>query len=222
MLKVDLHCHTLFSDGRHGPKLMLEAALKKGLDGIAITDHDTFRGYTYLKRENLASRVIPGIEVSTEYGHVVMLCHNEVKVSRNLRELVDIAKAEQCFLFPSHPYDITRDGIGEKAEEFPFSGIEVYNPKAPAYANRRALETARKMSIQGLANSDSHVYYALGSAYNIIEGDEFSTETVLTSLFKGKAEPVAVGLTTKAKIEIAKWFILRHFEGYTGISMRKM
>ena len=44
-MSYDLHCHTVFSDGSTDVKDLLRAAERKGLDGIAITDHDTFEGY---------------------------------------------------------------------------------------------------------------------------------------------------------------------------------
>ena len=44
-MPYDLHCHTVFSDGSTTVKDLLRAAERNGLDGIAITDHDTFAGY---------------------------------------------------------------------------------------------------------------------------------------------------------------------------------
>ncbi|MBS0654507.1 MAG: PHP domain-containing protein, partial [Verrucomicrobia bacterium] len=43
--RVDLHCHSTYSDGSLTPQNLLELAKKEGLDAIAITDHDTFGGY---------------------------------------------------------------------------------------------------------------------------------------------------------------------------------
>ena len=41
---ADLHSHTHFSDGTHSPEELIEAAHQKGLDCIAVTDHDTVDG----------------------------------------------------------------------------------------------------------------------------------------------------------------------------------
>lgn len=41
----DIHCHTVFSDGTETPQGMVSLALRNGLDGIAITDHDTSAGW---------------------------------------------------------------------------------------------------------------------------------------------------------------------------------
>lgn len=41
----DLHCHTVFSDGRQTPEDMVREACDRGLHGVAITDHDTTTGW---------------------------------------------------------------------------------------------------------------------------------------------------------------------------------
>lgn len=67
MSKYDLHVHTYFSDGLHSPGVVIDRAIEKGLDGIAITDHDTVLGieeailYTDTKD---GFNIIPGIEFS--------------------------------------------------------------------------------------------------------------------------------------------------------------
>jgi len=50
-MRIDCHCHTIYSkhwfwgyDSINTPKEMIKAAIKKGLDGIAITDHNTVKG----------------------------------------------------------------------------------------------------------------------------------------------------------------------------------
>ena len=44
-MKFDLHIHSKYShDGVMEPKKIVDIAIKKKLDGIAITDHDTIRG----------------------------------------------------------------------------------------------------------------------------------------------------------------------------------
>jgi len=45
-MKIDLHCHSYYSDdGISSPEKLIKMALKKGLDGIALTDHDTTKGW---------------------------------------------------------------------------------------------------------------------------------------------------------------------------------
>lgn len=84
---IDLHVHSTKSDGTYTPTELVDYAIQKGLTAFALTDHDSIDGLdeaiSYRNRlvENGASsipRVIPGIELSTEYHgkdiHIVGLC----------------------------------------------------------------------------------------------------------------------------------------------------
>ncbi|MBB2955237.1 hypothetical protein FHX77_000640 [Bifidobacterium commune] len=46
----DLHCHTVFSDGTKSPAQLVALAFRLGLDGVAITDHDTTAGWPDAQR----------------------------------------------------------------------------------------------------------------------------------------------------------------------------
>lgn len=79
MKTADLHTHTTCSDGTYTPSELVVYAAKKGLSAIAVTDHDTAEGIEEAVYQGKKSgiEVIPGIEVSTEYGetdiHIVGL-----------------------------------------------------------------------------------------------------------------------------------------------------
>ncbi|GAW91533.1 PHP domain-containing protein [Calderihabitans maritimus] len=66
---VDLHVHTTASDGTMTPTEVVEEALKLGLRGIAITDHDTTEGIEEACQaaSGKSLLVIPGVEISTEW-----------------------------------------------------------------------------------------------------------------------------------------------------------
>jgi predicted metal-dependent phosphoesterase TrpH len=70
MGRLDLHIHTTASDGVLTPAEVVRVAVDKGLEAIAITDHDTTAGIDAALEAAQASRleVIPGIELSTEEG----------------------------------------------------------------------------------------------------------------------------------------------------------
>jgi len=66
---IDLHLHTTASDGTMSPAHLVRYADKKGIEAIAITDHDTIDGNEEAMREGRAVNlpVIPGVEISVEY-----------------------------------------------------------------------------------------------------------------------------------------------------------
>ncbi|MBI2861906.1 MAG: PHP domain-containing protein [Chloroflexi bacterium] len=67
-MRIDLHIHTNASDGAYSPADVVELAHEKGLDIIAITDHDSTEG---VEEATAAGRrwgveVIPGVELSAD------------------------------------------------------------------------------------------------------------------------------------------------------------
>jgi 3',5'-nucleoside bisphosphate phosphatase len=66
---IDLHSHTDRSDGTFTPAELIAEAVRVGLAGLAITDHDTFAGYDaavpYAQKAGV--ELICGIELSTRY-----------------------------------------------------------------------------------------------------------------------------------------------------------
>ena len=69
MKKIDLHCHTTASDGIKTPTELINYAVSRGIEVIAVTDHDTVAGVCEALDYSAAIdfRVIPGIEFSIDY-----------------------------------------------------------------------------------------------------------------------------------------------------------
>lgn len=80
-MSIDLHCHTRFSDGSTPLAEVLELAKLRGVDTLAITDHDTMAGCEEAQRlgEKLGVRVIPAVEISARdeqrQGKAHILCY---------------------------------------------------------------------------------------------------------------------------------------------------
>lgn len=66
---VDLHTHSLFSDGTYSPTELIESAAQAGLEAIALTDHNTVAGLAEFIRaaEGYDLAAIPGVEISAGY-----------------------------------------------------------------------------------------------------------------------------------------------------------
>lgn len=65
----DLHCHSQASDGRLRPAELAHRAVARGVDVLALTDHDTVAGLAELRQEiadhQLPLTLIDGVEIST-------------------------------------------------------------------------------------------------------------------------------------------------------------
>jgi len=65
----DLHTHTRCSDGTLAPAELLARAAEKGVDVLAITDHDTLEAYRAVTPGGESPRLVAGIEFSTQWEH---------------------------------------------------------------------------------------------------------------------------------------------------------
>lgn len=68
-MRIDLHTHTNASDGRLSAPDLLQRAIAKGVEMLAITDHDTVAAYRDIDRSRPALTLVPGIEFSTAWRH---------------------------------------------------------------------------------------------------------------------------------------------------------
>jgi predicted metal-dependent phosphoesterase TrpH len=196
-IKIDLHCHSFFSgDGVSSPEQLIEAARAKGLDGFAITDHNTCDAVKYLtdrghmRPDGLPVDnflIIPGVEVTTAEGH--LLCIGAVLPNLKGRSAVEV-----CHLIheaggiaiPPHAYDIFRAGIRENVlKTLHIDAMEVFNAATTLKRyNRMAYNYALDHRLPMTASSDAHHYAAIGTAYTILETDNFSVAGVLAQIVK--------------------------------------
>ncbi|MBM97294.1 MAG: phosphatase [Oceanospirillaceae bacterium] len=71
---MDLHCHTTASDGDWAPEKLVAEAAARGIQTLAITDHDTFAGYRQAREtaSSLGVTLIPGIELSAVWSGITL------------------------------------------------------------------------------------------------------------------------------------------------------
>lgn len=170
-MKIDLHTHTFCSkDSCNQYDRIIEAVQRKGLDGIAVTDHDEFRGALELQ-ERAPFLVIPGEEIKTSAGEIIGLFLTEwIPPGLEPLETVHRIHSQGGLAYVPHPFDEIR---GSRLQRWalehvtPFIDIlEVFNARnaLPRY-NARALEYAREHDLLGGAGSDVHTYGEYGQAY---------------------------------------------------------
>lgn len=65
---IDLHCHSVYSDGTFTPETLVEQAARAGLGAFAITDHDTIQGLdrAAAAASRLGVDLISGVEISAD------------------------------------------------------------------------------------------------------------------------------------------------------------
>lgn len=79
MPKIDLHTHSIFSDGTSSPEEVVLAAVKAGANIFALTDHDTTDGVEKARKASEEHRILftAGVEISTrEHDHLHFTGYN--------------------------------------------------------------------------------------------------------------------------------------------------
>ena len=173
-LKIDLHVHTCYSnDGTTTPKQLITYSRKKGLDGVAITDHDTIQGALELAN-NREIIIIPGIEIDTLQGHVLAL--NVIEpIPLNLTLLETIEKIHELggIAVAAHPSVMLKGLRTRMWRDLNFDAVEVINSAAfpfflSTYLNRKM---AVNLNLPQTGGSDAHCALEIGFAYTLIDAD---------------------------------------------------
>ena len=197
-LKIDLHVHTCYSsDCSTTLENIVSFSKKKGLSGVAITDHDTVEGaLRLLKKKNNGLIVIPGIEVSTDQGHVLGLnVTTPITPRLSARETVEEIHEAGGIAVAAHPSAMLKSGIGlmGKLSSCGFDAVEVINSSLfpfslLTYLNERA---ATRSGLPQTAGSDSHLPETIGLAYTVFEDlePEASVEGIIEAVTEGKIFP---------------------------------
>lgn len=198
MLKADLHIHTLRSDhfllGRMGlvdglntPSEMVKMASQKGLDCLAITDHNVLFDWKEAQRltQKYGVLVIPGVELYLNWKDIIALGIKKLPQVKDLWEFRKVVHNQGGVLIAPHPCDPL--GRGPKNFEF-FDGVEVVNGFSP-YGFKKLVAAADKLGIAKTCGSDAHWVGQLGWVHCWIEADP-AIESVIEAIKKGRVEPV--------------------------------
>ena len=191
-LTLDLHVHTNYShDGHDSVEKIIASAIAQKLDGIAICDHDTMDG-SFAAREYVADNhldliIIPGMEVTTSKGHLLVLGIEE-KIEEGLSpaETIKIAREmnDTVVIIVPHPFHPFRHSIGNVQSGI--DAIEIYNSRFfTGLGNKIARITAARNNITAVAGSDAHSADCVGLATVIVE-TEPDPKAILRAIQQGK------------------------------------
>lgn len=186
-MRFDLHIHSNYStDSNLAVDDILKQAVRKGLDGIAICDHNMVEGSLVAIRRakelNLPLLVIPGIEISTSEGHLIVLGIREnIQPGLPVLETINIARQKSGVVIAPHPFK--RNSIGFAANDA--DAIETFNSRCLFGENEKAKQMAHELEKPEVGGSDSHLLSTIGLGFTEIDArpDE---NLVLESIRKGK------------------------------------
>ncbi len=205
---IDLHNHTsrYSDDSLLSPEELVEGAKKAGLDGISITEHDYFwdpKDLLELSRR-MDFLVIPGVEITTEEGHLLVFGLEEyvfgMHRARFVKEKVDKRGGA---IIAAHPYRrqfkpeyndaASYEQSVQKACRNPIfavaDGVEVLNGRGSDRENAFAREVTRRLNLKGIATSDAHQNHDIGKYATRFEGKISGLEDLIRELKDGRFRP---------------------------------
>lgn len=223
-MKIDMHCHV--KEGSVDSKVGIEEYIKilkeHGFDGMVVTDHDTYKGYRYWKKNIKGQKhtdfvVLKGIEYDTsDAGHIIVIMPEGVKMRMlemkglPVSALIDFVHRHGGILGPAHPcgekymsYTNTKSYIKTPEVIKRFDFIEVFNACEPEISNAGAAKLAQKYDKPGIGGSDAHKQNCVSLAYTEFP-EPVTCETELIEQIRRKVPIKAGGTlynkTTKDKL----------------------
>ena len=209
---IDLHTHTFpnSDDSFVSPDELVDAAKGLGLDGICITEHDYFWDPDDIRA--LSRRhgflVLPGCEVNTDGGHVLVLGLKEYVFGMHkaafLRKLVEWAGG---VMMAAHPYRrrYIRDGARRSGDYWAMvnnacrddffslcDAIEMLNGRATDDETVFSQDLCRRLGLGAVGGSDSHRLTQLGNVATRFHGKITCLEDLIGELKTGRFEPATL------------------------------
>jgi predicted metal-dependent phosphoesterase TrpH len=200
VLKIDFHIHTYYSkDSSITLNQVVTFAKKRGLDGIAITDHNTIRGAVKLKTHDIF--VVPGIEISTLEGHLLGLnITTEIPAKLGMEETIKRIHDVGGIAIAPHPTSFYKSPPTRAVDSY--DAIEVINASSIPFSMLTYLSKrfAKRLGLPQIGGSDSHYAPEIGSAYTIVDADPDVGE-IVDAIKRGATSPMGGGIPWKTRFE---------------------
>ncbi|MCJ7722452.1 CehA/McbA family metallohydrolase [Candidatus Bathyarchaeota archaeon] len=199
-LKIDFHVHTCYShDSSITVKEVVSFAKKRGLDGVAVTDHNTVKGALKLKTRDLL--IVPGIEVSTLDGHLLGInVTTSIPAKLGIEETIQRIHDVGGIAVAPHPTAFYKSPPSRSVSSY--DAVEVMNASSVPFS---VLTYFSKRFADGLGlpqtgGSDSHYAPEIGSAYTVVEADS-DVDEIVAAIKRGAAVPMGRGIPWKIRLE---------------------
>ena len=202
MLRTELHCHNIYSNGHVGEleppcdcnvtiSEQLQKSLDSKLDVLFVTNHNTLDGFSQItdyknnheKFSNL--EIFPAEEITTDKeAHVLVYgLQEEIKPNQTIDEIIDAAKSQDAVTIAPHPFSLI-DALRDDSLKCDL--FEVFNSSnIDIYSNKKAEIFAKENNLITIAGSDSHIASTIGRCTNLINSEN-NLDDILYAMKKGK------------------------------------
>ncbi len=190
----DLHMHTIHSkDGMQNPYTLFKLMKKKGLRGVAPTEH--WRASTLKVIEREGRFIIPACEYkTTDYGEIIGLFVSKHIENRSFVEVSEDVRDNNGLVVLPHPrdplrkYTALRRGLPDDLIVKHVDLIEGINSRSIInYFNKRAQRLAKRLNKPMTAGSDGHTSWEIGHAKTWLQDIE-TADDIYEELKKGRTQ----------------------------------
>ncbi len=210
---VELHAHTSASPcATVHPDKLIRLVEQKGLQAIAITDHDRIDAAQYI-RKKASFYVIIGEEISTKDGDIIgYFLQNTIQPGLSAKETVERIREQGGLVCIPHPcdklrkYRLRRESLESILDEIDF--LETWNARNVfVSANKNAERIAVTHSIAQICGSDSHTKFEIGRSTMTVDPfrspNEFRSSITTGTRLHRKSPAWVHGLTKLHKIRLS-------------------
>lgn len=188
MLKVDLHAHTIYSrDCLTKPEDLIRRARARGLDRLAVTEHNNLAGA--LRAKELApDLIIVGEEIKTTHGEIIAyFVREEVPRGLSPQETIRRLRDQGAVISVPHPVDsLRRSAMGlenlltviDLVDALEVRNARCVRPEDNAHAARLAAEHGKLTT----AGSDAHTLFEIGRCHLEMPAFEDNAESFRAAL----------------------------------------
>jgi predicted metal-dependent phosphoesterase TrpH len=175
----------------------------RGLDGVAITDHNIAPTLGLIEEIGRRIIAVPGLEVKTEVGHMIGLGVTSVKIHGRVcsQSFIDHVHRLGGIVVLAHPNPMRiDDSMYMRLSKV--DCVEVLNASLRPYriAYARNYRLAKMMKASQLGGSDSHVPYTIGDAYTVIECNNLGWRSIVEAISMKLCRPAGRASSLSSRV----------------------
>lgn len=195
-MKVDLHLHDnkYSTDSHISIEEIVREAKRKGLDGIALTNHenpDVVKEIDELV-EKYDFVIFPGVEYLTKDGDIVAFGIDKLPEEQmSAQEFIEYVDKFGGTCTAAHPYRTNNRGLEDKLYTVKgLTAIEGYNGSTSDYHNGLAVKAGKELGIQVIGSSDAHVVEKVGVYATLLPYKVKNVRELIEALKTNRCKPL--------------------------------
>ncbi len=192
-MKIDLHIHTSdWSDGKNTAEEMIEKAIERGLDGIAITDHHRMlkvAEQATLQKKYPNIKIFKGCECSIDGEDINIIGGDgNLKIEKGkyyLNDIIEYVNRTEAFTILNHPFD-RKKSINLDLNEFYPDAMDIMSMNIDTNSMDEILRITQKNEMLAIACSDAHIVKDVGLFHIVLDNFVTSDDELVKELKLGK------------------------------------